>query len=317
MATNHDIAAYAGFLNDDQELLACSSGGIATALARQMIRSGGYVAGVSYTDNFMSAEYRITNNEKMIDRFKGSKYIDTYKNTVYSDVKVILERGDRLLFFGTPCIVAALHSYLQREYTNLITVELICHGPTDPKVHRQYIEHLESKHKSKVVDFTVKHKRGKWTPQYLYAKFENGEIFHERFYSTEYGYAFSSMAMPQCYSCQFRGNNRTGDIMLGDFWGATEKDVFWNEKGVSSILVHTTKGNDFLLSTKDISLFPTTFEKILEKNQNIVKPRAKTRTTDKFTKLFENHDLFYSVKHSKPIKNRIKAFIKRLIKQSQ
>ncbi len=316
MGTNHDIAAYAGFLNDSAELLECSSGGIATALARQMIRSGGYVAGVCYTDDFKSAEYRIINDEKLLDRFKGSKYIGINKNSVYTDVKELLNRGEKLLFFGTPCIVAALASYLKKDYDNLITAELICHGPTDPMVHKQYIEYLENKYNSSVVDFTVKHKKGKWTPQYLYAKFENGEIFEERFYSTEYGYAFSAMAQPQCYSCKFRGDNRVADIMLGDFWGADENDVFWNEKGVSSILVHTNKGNDFLLSTEGISLFPSTYERILENNQNIIKPRAKTQTTDKFTKLFGTHDLFYSVNHSKPMKTRIKSLVKRILKGS-
>lgn len=314
MGTNHDIAAYAGFLNDNTELLECSSGGIATALARQMIRDGGYVAGVSYTDDFKYAEYKIINDEKLLDRFKGSKYISVNKNSVYSHTKQLLEHGEKVLFFGTPCVVSALHSYLKKDYSTLITAELICHGPTDPKVHTQYIEHLENKFDSKVVAFTVKYKKDKWTPQYLYIKFENNKVFEERFYSTEYGYAFSSMALPQCYSCKFRGDNRTADIMLGDFWGADEKDAFWNEKGVSSILVHTDKGNDFLLSTDGITLFPSTYERILEKNQNIIKPRAKTSTTDKFTKLFENHDLFYSVEHSRPIKTRIKALVKRILR---
>lgn len=310
----HDIAAYAGYLKNNSELLKCSSGGIATALAKKIISHGGYVAGVAYSEDFKEAKYEITNSAADLDKFKGSKYISTNKNSVYTNVQSLLNEGHSVLFFGTPCIVAALRSFLKTDYSNLLTVELICHGPTDPKVHEQYIEHLESKHNSKVVGFNVKHKNGKWTPQYLRAEFENGEVFEDRFYNTEYGYAFSAMAQPQCYSCKFRGDNRVADIMLGDFWGANESDEFWNERGVSSILVHTEKGNDFILSTEGISIFPTTYERIIEKNQNIIKPRAKTKITDKFSKLFENYDLFYSVKHSKPLKTKIKALIKRIIK---
>lgn len=307
---SHDIAAYAGYLKNNAELLQCSSGGIATALARKMISLGGFVAGVAYSDDFKEAKYEIVNNESDLDKFKGSKYISVNKNAVYTKVQSLLNDGKAVLFFGTPCIVAALRSFLKTDYENLLTVELICHGPTDPKVHRQFVEYLENRYKSRIVDFSVKKKKDRWTPQYLYARFENGSIYEENFYHTEYGYAFSAMGMPSCYSCQFRGSNRTGDIMIGDFWGADSSDEFWNELGVSSILIHTEKGEAFLKSLDDVQLFPTTFERIAEKNQNILKPRASTAATEKFTKLFADHDLFYSVKHSRSKKAKIKAFFK-------
>lgn len=312
----HDIAAYAGYLKNNSELLECSSGGIATALARKMINNGGYVAGVSYSEDFKEAKYEITNSTADLNKFKGSKYVSVNKNSVYSNVQSLLNEGKSILFFGTPCIVAALKSFLKNDYSNLLTVDLICHGPTDPKVHHQYIDHLEKKYQSKIVEFSVKKKKSSWTPQYLYAKFDNGSIFEKPFYHTEYGYAFSAMSLPACYNCQFRGDNRTGDIMIGDFWGSDEADEFWNELGVSSILVHTEKGEAFLKSLDDAVLFPTTFERIVEKNQNILKPRTATAITEKFSRLFTNHDLFYAVNHSRPLMAKIKAFAKRILPES-
>lgn len=314
--SKHDICAFAGYIDNSTELLECSSGGIATALARKMIRQGGFVAGVVYSDDFKEAKYKIVNSEEDLNAFKGSKYISVNKNSVYSDVQALLNDGESVLFFGTPCIVAALRSFLKTEYKNLITVELICHGPTDPKVHKQYVEHLEKEYNSRVIDFSVKRKKDAWTPQYLYAKFENGKIFEKRFYDTEYGYAFANMSMPACYSCKFRGDNRTGDIMIGDFWGANESDEFWNNLGVSSILVHTEKGEEFLKSVEGAHLFPTTFERIVEKNRNILKPRVPTAATERFTKLFAEHDLFYSVNHSRSAKTKIKLFIRKLLPKS-
>ena len=314
--SQHSLAAYAGYINNHTELLECSSGGIATALARNMIRHGGFVAGVAYSDDFKEAIYHITNSENDLNRFKGSKYIRVKKDDVYTNVQALLNAGESVLFFGTPCVVGALRSYLKQEFEKLLTVELICHGPTDPKVHKQYVERLEKKHKSRLVDFSVKRKKDTWTPQYLYAEFENGKVFEKPFYNTEYGYAFATMSIPACYTCKFRGNNRTGDIMIGDFWGATESDEFWNELGVSSILVHTEKGEAFLKSAEDIHLFPTTVDRILEKNQNILKPRIATSATEKFTKLFAEHDLFYSVKHSRSAKTRIKLFVRNLLPKS-
>lgn len=131
---SHDLACYAGYIKDDTELLECTSGGIATALARQMIQDGGYVAGVAYSDDFYRAEYLITRNESDLNKFKGSKYFHFDKKTIYKDIKVLLDSNERVLFFGLPCIVAALRSFLGRDYDNLIACELICHGPTSQKV---------------------------------------------------------------------------------------------------------------------------------------------------------------------------------------
>ena len=310
----HDIAAYAGYLSDDQELLQCTSGGIATALACQMIKEGGYVAGVSYNKDFSGAHYIIVHQIDQLDRFKGSKYIDVEKGTIYADVKLLLEQGEAVLFFGLPCTVAALRHYLGKEYEKLLAVELICHGPTSAEVHRQYVNHLEKKFQSKIVDFSVRRKDGAWLPGYLYAKFENGQVFQKSFYHTEYGYAFSVMAKKSCYTCKFRGDNRTGDIMLGDFRGATEQDVFWNKNGVSAILVHTLKGDTFLNRTGEIKLFETTYSRIVKENHNIIKPRRMRKETEKFQELFAQRGLFYAAKHSKTRITRIRAIIKKMLR---
>lgn len=39
-----------------------------------------------------------------------------------------LKEGKEVLFTGTPCEVAGLKKYLRKEYDNLYTLDLICHG---------------------------------------------------------------------------------------------------------------------------------------------------------------------------------------------
>ena len=312
----HDIAAYAGYVEESQELLSCSSGGVATALARQMLRRGGYVAGVTYTPDFKEAVYAITNRPEELEQFKGSKYCAVRMGTVYADVKALLDDGKPVLFIGLPCGVAGLRAYLKRDYEGLVTAELICHGPTSAKVHRQYVEHLEHTFGSPLTDFSVKRKKDGWTPGYLYAAFANGAVYEKPFYHTEYGYAFATMAGKACYSCRFRGNHRTGDLMLGDFWGATEQDAYWNEKGVSAVLVHTEKGQELLLETEGLRLFETTFQKIVAGNVNIIRPRSDRPNRAKFEQLLESHGLFYAVKHSKSFPSRVKARVKALMRRA-
>lgn len=310
---NHVIAAFAGYVDNKDELLQCTSGGLATAMSKKMIEEGGYVAGVRYSDDFKRAQYEIVSDIKDLDKFKGSKYIEVDKGTIYKDVKSLLDEGKKVLFFGLPCMVGAMKSFLKKDYENFIAVELICHGPTSAKVHQQYVEYLENKHQSKIVNFSVRKKIEKWEPAYLYAEFENGQRFFKEFYSTEYGYAFAVMSRPSCYNCQFRGNSRVGDIMIGDFWGATSSDVFWNSAGVSAILVHTNKGLDFLKSTRGIKLFETSFERIVNGNKNIISTRKPSSDKEKFERLFADKGLFYAAKYSKSMKSRIKSIVIKLV----
>ena len=308
---DHDLAAYAGYVESAEELLSCSSGGVATALSREMIRRGGCVAGVTYTPDFREAVYAIADRMEDLEKFKGSKYCRVNMGTVYADVKALLEADRPVLFIGLPCTVAALRSYLGRDYDGLLTAELICHGPTSADVHRQYVEYLEEKFHSRLTDFSVKRKKGAWTPGYLYAAFSNGQVYEKPFYHTEYGYAFATMAGKACYTCRFRGNNRTGDLMLGDFWGATEQDPFWNEKGVSCILAHTEKGDTFLRDTADLRLFDTTFQKIVAGNPNVIKPRADRPNRAKFERLLESRGLIYAAANAKPFLSRLKSMFKK------
>lgn len=292
----HDIACFAGWLKNDEELLKSASGGLASALARQMTALGGYVAGVSWSEDFRSARYMLAHRPDELDALRGSKYIETEKGSILRDVKALLEKGERLLFFGLPCAVGGLRAYLGREYPGLITVELVCHGPTFREVQRQYIDHLERRFESPVTAFSLRHKEGRWQPGYLRAEFASGQVFTERFDATEYGYAFRVLGRMPCYSCRFRGDRRCGDIMLGDFWGAAEKDPFWNEKGVSCVLVHTEKGLDFLRGTEGISLFESSFERIVEHNPYIVEPRRPHPDRERFDALFRQYGLIGAVR---------------------
>lgn len=314
---SHDKAAYGGYIKNDRELLECSSGGIATALAKHMIKENGYVAGVAYSEDFYSVKYEIAETEDQLERFKGSKYVEVEKGNIFNDVQEILKRGDKLLFFGLPCTVAALKSFLREDYDNLITCELVCHGPTKAKVHEEYIKHLEDKYKSKVVEFSVRKKEKNRLPIFLYAKFQNGRVFKREFYSTEYGFAFGVMGRASCYRCKFKGNNRTGDIMLGDFWGACSTDAYWNKKGVSIIFAETEKGNAFLKETEDISLYDITLEKAVSSCGMLINTRRTRPEKENFEKMFAEKGLFYAAHHAKkPTVRYIPSSLKSLAKRA-
>lgn len=316
---NHCIAAYGGYIKDDKELLSCTSGGIATALSYKFIENGGYVAGVKYTTDFKNAEYYITNKKEDLELFKGSKYIDAQVGDTFRKVKELLDANKKVLFIGLPCKVGALNFYLKKEYDNLLTCELICHGPTLTQIHTEYIDYLENKYNSKVIDFTVRRKKDKWLPAFLYAKFENGKEFIKEYYKTEYGIAFSKISLERCYNCRFKGNNRVGDIQIGDFWGYDKSRDYYNKNGTSCILVHSEKANKILNSNELISIYPVSFDEVVKSNQCIVKIKMKNNKVDTFKTNLETKGLFYAVKKSYGIKGRIKklcpTFVKNIVKK--
>ena len=315
---SHDVAVYAGYIDEKAKLMQSASGGIATALSEYILERGGHVAGVAYSTDLYKAEYIVIHDFSDVSRLQGSKYIECSKNAVYLEVKKLINSGETVLFFGLPCIVAALYAFLGYRPENLLTCELVCHGPTHSKVHEDYVRFLEKKYNSKVVEFSAKQKNGTWTSTYLYAKFENGKVFKKPFYNTEYGYAFNVLSKPACYKCKFKGNNRQADIMIGDFWGASENDVFWNNWGISSIFAETDKGNAVLTSIPNIKLFPLTFERAVEKNPMVYRSKRCSLKRDCFAELLESKGLMYAVKHTisfrEKIENAKSAILRNFIK---
>lgn len=304
-----DIAVYAGYLKNDSEILTCSSGGIATALSRRIIMEGGYVAGAAYSEDFHSARYEIAHSLEGLERFKGSKYIDLEKGTVFQDVKNLLDSGNKVLFFGLPCIVAGMRLFLGKEYPAFIACEMVCEGAVTSDVHRQYIEFLEKKYRSRITKFSVRRKIDAWTPKYLYAEFENGKEFLKEFRRTEYGFAFKVKGKASCYQCRFKADGRTGDLMLGDFWGAVKEDPFWNRNGVSVIFVRTEKGLNLLKNTEGIRLFLSDFERAAAENPMVVRSRKERPEKEKFERLFREKGLIYAARHSRTTERKIKDFI--------
>ncbi len=259
------------------------------------MKQGWFIVGVKYSDNFSSAEYCITNSADKVEQFKGSKYIRAESKGIFQQIQKCLMDGERVFFVGLPCMVAALYNFLGYRPENLLTCDLICHGPTEKKIHAEYVRWLEKKFSSRLVFLNVRYKKQTWRPPYLYAEFENGKRFLYPFYETEYGYGFSVLAEERCYNCSYKGENRAADITMGDFWGATENDAFWNSCGVSAICTYTAHGDEYLKRVPNLVLFPVPMERITKENPMYLYSRDKHCNRDKFKELLNQRGLIYAV----------------------
>ncbi|MDU1414393.1 MAG: Coenzyme F420 hydrogenase/dehydrogenase, beta subunit C-terminal domain [Clostridium sp.] len=291
----HDIIGFQGYLLDDEKLIKSSSGGVARAFMETILKRKGIVFGATYSNDFYSAHYCYIENENEIERLIGSKYIYTDKKvslnkktvSIYEAVSYFLELGKEVLFIGLGCDIAALSKLLGNrnvDTSNLYLVDLICQGPTFPKVEESYLKYLEKKFDSKVCDFSVRYKQLGWTPPYIRVKFENGKEYTESFYGSDFGYAFSKYSRPSCFKCKNKGENHKSDITIGDFWGLEKEDIGFNKNGVSAILVKTEKGKKLvdLLDETRFKIMRADVTKILVNNPMYYKCRKQNEQQEAF-----------------------------------
>lgn len=87
----------------------------------------------------------------------------------------MLKAGEKVLVCGIPCQMAALRSFLKKDYENLIIVDLICRGINSPKVFSKWLSFLEDEYGAKVQHFRVKSKELGWRKLTTKVVFENGK----------------------------------------------------------------------------------------------------------------------------------------------
>lgn len=119
--------SYVARLKDADLLTHSTSGGVFAGIAEKVIDDGGCVVGAAYgKDLFVNQE--IASDKEDLEKLKGSKYVESCTADSFSKTKKLLENQKTVLYSGTPCQIAGLKSFLGKDYPNLYTIDLICHG---------------------------------------------------------------------------------------------------------------------------------------------------------------------------------------------
>lgn len=248
-----------------------TTGGLFSALAEQMYREGGYVGGAIYNKDF-SVSHFISNNPADLALLRQSKYSQSQTCGIYKEVKRLLMAGEKVLICGTPCQMAALRRFLNKDYENLIIVDFICKSITSPKFYAKYLDYWERKVGSQLVSFKFKDKELGWRSLVKRFDFKNGKTMYSQAQDNDlYSMAYHGniVSRPSCYFCQFKGFPRMSDITIADFWGVEKyaylKDIDDNA-GTSAVMCNSSKGLAFYKQLKNITSLETTIEKILPGN---------------------------------------------------
>jgi len=240
------------------------SGGIFTAISDVVLEKGGVVYGCKLIDNARAVHARAT-TKKERDCFRGSKYIQSETYHLFNNVKEDLKSGLWVLFSGTPCQVNAIKDFcVDVETEKLLLVDIVCHGVPSPLVWSNYLEYIEKKHKKKVfsIDFRDKNKFD-WAAHKETFFFEDStdvsyDIFTQLFYS-------HTIIRKDCFQCPYKNLNRVGDISIADCWGiAKHYPEFNDNKGVSLVLINSSKGQYFYEQAQGISQIEVDINKLMQ-----------------------------------------------------
>lgn len=252
-----------------------TSGGAFSALADVMYTQGGYVSGAVYNEDFSVRNY-ISNIPEDLKRLRSSKYLQSKAEGLYRQIRDLLRKGEKVLACGTPCQMAALRSFLGKDYDSLIIVDFICRGVNSPKVYRKYLDSLERKYGGKVIYVKAKNKELGWRNLTRKVVFDNGKVYYGVLMDDDFrrGYHTNVFCRPSCYHCQYKGFPRMADITIADYWGIEKVDKnLDNNIGTSMILLNSKKGIEYFEKVKDrLEWEETGFYSILPGNIALRKP---------------------------------------------
>jgi len=241
-----------------------SSGGLFGVFARRVLLDGGCVYGAAFDDKLKLKTASANTVEDLIPLYK-SKYLLCDTDDKFAEIKSRLDKGEYVLYCSSPCQIAALKLLLKKSYTNLLTVEFVCHGVGSQSLFDKSIEYSEKKLSAKIKRVVFRYKNQKVTSHYYLYECEGetkGFNKQDLYLSFPYYNAYCKQLVCRegCYNCKYATEERVADITIGDFHTIEKYDSSIDRfAGVSMFVCNTMKGEAFFHSVKE-TLFVKPFE---------------------------------------------------------
>lgn len=274
------MSCYAAWNPSAESRRGSASGGVATLLAQAVLSKGGVYFGTRWGDDMKA---KVAWTESDVEPFRGSRYVHSeFSREARQALEEFLKAGRTVLFVGTPCQVAGLKSL--RSYSNLICVDLLCHGTTEPEHLAAEVAHLT---KRQVTD--IRFREG---PRFRFSLWEGEHCLHAQDAVKSpylWGYLSGLTLREACYRCPFATPERTGDITLGDFIGL--------EGNVSYVLTNTPAGEE-LLQGCGAALEPHKLEERLAYRPGIAEPATASPYRQKFLQYLQQEDFPHALRRS-------------------
>lgn len=297
-----------------------SSGGMFMVLAEKTIERGGVVFGARF-NNKWQVYHDFTETREGLIAFQGSKYVQSSIGDSYKKAEFFLKKGRFVFFTGTPCQISGLKHYLRKEYDNLLTADIICHGVPSPKVWRNYLDEL--KEEARKGKNSVSSPLIPIIPESFVLEDGKPIIEHISFRDKSTGWKKYSFALtlakataagkkntvslssihldnsfmkgflenyyirPSCYKCAARLGRSHSDFTFADFW-KLENYFPDDDKGMSLLIVNTQKGKcifPFECTIKE----ETSYNTLLDSNPSYFNSHIEPYKRKKFWKYYNSN----------------------------
>lgn len=264
----NNFKSYAAWNTNNSIRMSSSSGGIFSAIAEEIIRDGGIVYGARFNET-LELSHRFCDNIDELSKLRGSKYLQSRIGDTFKHVRDNLIKNRVVLFSGTGCQIAGLKHYLKKDYPNLYTIEVICHGVPSPKVWKDYVRHIignKIQGKNPIISF--RNKRQGWKRFSMNIEWQSknkAKRYICEFQQDVYMKCFlkNLTLRPSCYNCPVKESKSGADLLLGDFWGIENcYPQYDDDKGCSAVIVLSEKGS-ILLNLSNLEKRVVDYENIL------------------------------------------------------
>jgi len=297
-----------------------TSGGAFTAISDYVLLKNGVIYGAAY-DEALRVTHQRAETAVGRNRFRGSKYVQSDLNQVFSQIGKDIKNDRTVLFTGTTCQVAGLNSYLAQSKINidkLVTIDIICHGVPSPRVFSDFIAYCEHKNKSKITQYYFRSKVNGWghTEEAVY---ENGKHDYNSLLSQTHKELFYSdlCLRPACHKCKYTNFDRPSDFTIADYWGIENcLPEFKDTLGVSAIILNTRKGKDIFsyLKGSTESVLSNIYDCAV-KQRNLHTPTPMNIKRNEFWSDYLVHDFDYIIRKytGYGLKKELKGASKRIL----
>lgn len=313
--------AYAAVHKDSEVLAKSTSGGAFTALADAIFAHKGVVYGAAMMDGMQVKHIRAEDKSSFED-LRSSKYLQSDTGTTYKCVERDLKQGKVVLYSGTPCQIDGLKYFLGKNYENLYTVDIVCHGVGSQAYFDKYMDFAKERYgEIKALRFRSKEYAGWSCGGVVVVVVDSSDclkkIPYRDFDNYYYSYFLSGDIYRKCcYSCKYANTKRVGDFSLGDYWGIEALNLpLKTEKGCSLLLVNNARAGKLLSTITELDKVETTIEQAAHCNKQLNEPSKLPERRQKRIEEFESMSgqqiqKAYLQTHRKTVmKGKLKAWV--------
>lgn len=182
-----------------------------------------------------------------------SKYVSSAIEDTFIEIRKHLRSGKKAIFCGCPCQVDGLRHFLIKEYENLLTIDLICHGQGSPLVFQECLKVIGEQLGEEVVSYEFRAKRKIIEEEYLSKITTIKRVYYVVRDPYQQLFLSQDILRPACgKNCKYRNVLRPGDLTIADCKGLSEifHDLKITKKNYSTIVCNTKKGAE---SIKNLS----------------------------------------------------------------